>query len=124
MKSLKGFIKEEQENEDLMLEMSNLAQKHTDLPMVIWIESCRQTKHNTPRLKFANSYSTKLIPKELIPISIDKDEPKILVNGFKLHIKHKDLEKLKEWIKTHYYDLMKVWNYEIDTYEFMQTLFN
>lgn len=106
-----------------MLEMSNLAQKHTDLPMVIWIESCRQTKHDIPRLKFANSYSTKLIPKELILISIDKDEPEILIDGFKLQIKHKGLERLKEWIRIHYDDLMKVWNYEIDTYEFVQTLF-
>lgn len=74
-------------------------------------------------MKFENSYSTKLIPKELIPISIDKENPQILVDGFKLKIKNKDLEKLKDWIKLHYDDLMKVWNYEIDTIEFVQSLF-
>lgn len=63
--------------------------------MLIWIESCKQTKHKISRMKFENSYSTKLIPKELIPISIDKENPQILVDGFKLKIKNKDLENLK-----------------------------
>ncbi len=57
MKSLSEFISEEESlyGGDLMLEMSNLSQKHTKLPMIVWIESCRQTKHNVPRLKFENS---------------------------------------------------------------------
>lgn len=125
MKSLRKFILEEERlyGDDIMTEMSNLSQKYTNLPMLIWIESCRQTKHKIPRMKFENSYSTKLIPKELIPISIDKENPQILVDGFKLKIKNKDLEKLKDWIKLHYDDLMKVWNYEIDTVEFVHSLF-
>lgn len=124
MKTLEQFIKEEQEHygEDIMLEMSNFGQKHTNLPMVVWIESCRQTEHNTPRMKFANSYSQRFIPKDLIPISIDKENPEILVDGFKLQIKNKDIEKLKQWIRDHYEDLMKFWNYEIDAAEFSQNI--
>lgn len=124
MKSLSEFVSEEESlyGDDLMFGMSNLSQKHTKLPMIVWIESCRQTKHNVPRLKFENSYSKKLIPKELIPISIDKDNPEILVDGFKLKIKQKDLDILKEWIKKHYDALVGVWNYEIDIYDFMLNL--
>ncbi len=124
MKSLSEFIVEEEllYGDDLMIEMSNLSQKHTKLPMIVWIESCRQTKHNVPRLKFENSYSKKLVPKELIPISIDKDNPELLVDGFKLKIKQKDLDILKEWIKKHYDALIGVWNYEIDIYDFMLNL--
>ncbi len=67
-------------------------------------------------------YSKKLVPKELIPISIDKENPEILADGFKLKIKQKDLGILKEWIKKHYDALMGVWKYEIDTYDFMLNL--
>lgn len=125
MQTLKDFILEEGllYGDDLMLEMSNLSQKDTNLPMIVWIESCRQTKHNVPRLKFENGYSKKLIPKELIPISIDKNNPEILVDGFRLKIKQKDLDVLKEWIKKHYDDLIGVWNYEISVGEFVRRIF-
>ncbi len=68
-------------------------------------------------------YSKKLIPKELIPISIDENNHEILVNGFRLKIKQKDLDLLKEWVKKHYYDLMDVWNYEISVGEFVRRIF-
>ena len=40
MKSLKEFISEEEQlyGDDIMTEMSNLSQKYTNLPMLIWIE--------------------------------------------------------------------------------------
>lgn len=125
MKTLPEFVLEELSiyGDELMLEMANLSQKDTNLPMMIWIEPSRKTNHNKPRLKFENSYSKKLIPKELIPISIDKDNPEILVDGFKLKIKPKDIDILKEWIKKYYKDLMDVWNYKINLIEFHRRLF-
>ncbi len=50
---------------------------------------------------------------ELIPISIDQENPEILIkknSNFKLKISNKDLENLKKWIVRNYEELMKVWN--------------
>ena len=63
MKGFKGLLKESTipaSIEDYNYQMSNLSKEETNLPMVIWIESnTRTSQHDTPSLKFANSYSNK-----------------------------------------------------------------
>lgn len=110
----------EQYPDDYICEMTNLSKAETNLPMVVWIESnTRDTHHNTPRLKFANSYSNKQKEGDLIPISIER-EPKILIKNPELKISQSDLNILIEWIKRHYDDLIKVWNQDISPMQFLR----
>lgn len=130
MKSLEDFIyesnlpiyedwlKEFENDENAIFEMANLSTDQTELPMVIWIEVKRPTKHNYPRMKFLNSKDNSLLPSNLVPISIDKIDPKIQVKDVKLKISGKDLDILKKWIILNYESLMKVWNGEITATEF------
>lgn len=124
MISLREFIEEEQKlGQDLMTEMSNLSKKRTHLPMIIWVEAgIRNLKHNKPRMKFVNSTNDKLTDSELIPISISKDNPEILVNDVKLKISNKDLEILKQWIIKNYDNLISLWNLEKDIADFIDDI--
>lgn len=130
LKTYEEFIKEVIEpdlcDEDMIAEMANLSKQETELPMVVWIEVKRPTEHNKARMKFSNSNSDSLLPNELVPISIDEENPEILVKqknaSFKLKISNKDLECLKKWIKVNYDELMKVWNGEQTPIQFGQTM--
>lgn len=112
--------------QDMMTEMANLSQKHTELPVVIWVETgvTRGTKHNIPRLKFQNSTSQKISTKNLIPISIS-EEPEILIKNFdmkNLKISRKDFQMVKEWIIKHRETLIDYWNQNFDTVELISIL--
>ncbi len=101
------------EEQDMIIEMANLSKEETDLPMIVWIGPNLATRHNKPRMKFSNSNSDSALVGELIPISIDQENPEILIkknSNFKLKISNKDLENLKKWIVRNYEELMKVWN--------------
>ena len=124
MVSLREFIEEEKKfGQDLMTEMSNLSKKRTQLPMIIWVEAgIRNLKHNVPRMKFVNSTNDKLTDSDLIPISISKDNPEILVDGVKLKISNKDLDILKKWIIKNYDNLMDLWNLKKDIADFIDNI--
>lgn len=101
--SLYNNIKENQE----LFEMANLTKALTGLPVNLWMDSSgieRGTKHNSFRLKMQNDYGDKASPSELIPVSIDKDNPEILINT-QLNIKKKDFKKVADFI-VHNYDLL------------------
>ena len=133
IKTFKEFSKDLEEKveydfteQDMMTEMANLSKQETDLPMVVWIEVKRPTEHNKARMKFNNSNSDSLLPGELVPISIDAENPEILVKqkntNFKLKISNKDLESLKKWIKENYEELMKVWDGKQTPIQFGQNM--
>ncbi len=133
MKNIKEYISQLNEIEEynipeqeFMTEMANIRKHHTNLPVVIWVESgvTRDTRHNTPRLKFQNSTSDKISDSELIPISISKD-PKILIKNFSiddLKISKKEFDEIRNWIIKYYEDLMKYWNKEIDIIDFTSVI--
>ena len=105
--------------EDYNYQMTNLSKDETNLPMVIWIESnTRTSQHDTPSLKFANSYSNKQLEIDLIPVSIAQN-PEILIQNPTLNISQSDLNILIEWIKRHYDDLIKVWTQDITPSQFV-----
>jgi len=88
--------------------------------MMIWLQYNSPTetgRPDCPRLTFQNNKATKHNG-ELIPISIDRNEPKILLNHCRLQITQTELAELQTWIRKNYDALMKVWNQEIDAVEF------
>ena len=117
MKSFKEFLNEEQ-----LFEMSTLKKKrYSKLPVNIWLSIKTEEKHNKPRLKFQNNKSDILSSvKDLIPISIE-DEPEILIDT-KIAINNKDIQFIKNWIKTNKENLLKFWNQEIDFEDLINVL--
>ena len=105
-----------------LYEMTNLRSSTTNLPMTIWVyPEIRKLKHNLPRLKFQNNYSSHLTDvKDLVPISIE-DNPKILVK-VNLKISQEDLATLKSWIRENKEILLQFYNQEIDAGELIKGL--
>lgn len=120
MKTLGMMLKEQIESQK-MNEMSNLLKNDTGLPVIVWFCGETEVEHNTPRIKFQNSYSNKIQPRELVPMSIE-DEPKILIKNLKLNISERDIEKIRSWVREHKETLLKYWRYEISTKEAINLL--
>lgn len=68
----------------------------------------RGRKDNSPRIMVCLDDNFD----ELVPISIDKYNPEILINETL-----EQFEKISDWIKRHYNVLMKHWNQEISDFE-------
>lgn len=118
--------KEEQEDDDFMFRLGNVSKHRTGLPAVVWIEANMDMKHVSPRLLFNNSTSSCLRPGDgadaLIPLSLDPNDPKVLLEDAVLHIPPAELEVIKGWIIRNYRPLMLHWNMEIDTAETISRL--
>ena len=116
----------EQEDEDFMFRLGNLSKRRTGLPVVVWIEANMGMKHVSPRMLFSNATSSCLRPCDsagsLIPISLDPENPKLLLDDAVINISTLELEAIKRCIVKNYRPLMRHWNMEIDTYEAMRGL--
>ena len=119
MQTFEAWEQEQTADDDAMFVQTSLSKGETGLPMVVWIEVKRASERQTPRMQFSNSERNGLLPKSLVPISLDKEHPHIMVDGVKLNIPNKDLEDLKRWIKSNYEGLMKVWNGNLSPFQFM-----
>lgn len=88
--------------------MAHLWQSDSNLPYRVMIDSLgkeRNRKNNSHRIMISldNHY------RETVPISIDKENPKILIDK-----EIKDFDKVSDWIKNHYEILINHWNQEIN----------
>ena len=119
MQTFEAWEQEQTADDDAMSVLTSLSKGETGLPVVVWIEGKRVSERQTPRMQFSNSGRDDLLPKSLVPISLDKERPRILVDGVKLNITNKDLEDLKRWIKSNHEGLMKVWNGNLSPFQFM-----
>ena len=116
----------EQEDDDFMFRLGNLSKHRTRLPVVVWIEANMGMKHVSPRLLFSNTTSSHLRPSDradsLIPVSLDPENPKVLLDDAVLNISPLELEAIKRWIVKNYQALMRHWNGEIDSLEVIPEL--
>lgn len=99
----------------VILEMSNVAQTKTGLPMMIWIEpgNGRKNTHYVPRIKIQTDYSVKHSQTNTISISIEK-EPKILTDNKDYgKLKDKDIQQALDFVKKNHRILLKFWNNKV-----------
>lgn len=101
-----------------MAALTNLSGEETGLPVVVWIAVRRPAECQSPIVLFNNSASDTLLPESLTPVSIDKDNPRILTDDAELKIPQEDLQDLLRWIKYNYERLMAIWNGEITPMQF------
>ena len=118
-KDLKDLLQE-----DLLYEMSNFRKHITGLPvnlsLQIETDEEKQYQHNLPRLKFQNNNADRVTSKsDLIPVSIDPKDPKVLID--KPYDK-KYFKAVRQWIIDHYDLLIQFWNQEIDEFELRDAL--
>lgn len=111
----------EKEDDDFMFRLGSVSKHRTGLPVVVWIEASMGMEHVTPRVLFSNSTSSCLRPGDsadaLIPVSLDTENPKVLLDDAVLNISSAELEAIKRWIVSNYQPMMQHWNMEIDTCE-------
>ena len=114
----------EQEDNDFMFRLGSLSKHRTGLPVVVWIETNMDMRDVLPRMLF--SYSNDLQSCDnagsLIPISLDPESPKILLDDAILYISPLELKDIKRWIVRNYQPLMRHWNGEIDSLEVIPEL--
>ena len=111
-------------NEDLLHEMSNFRKNVTGLPvnlsLQIQTDEETQYKHNLPRLKFQNNTADKITSRsDLIPISIDPVNPKVLIDK---PYEEQYYNAVRQWIINHYDLLIQFWNQDIDEFELKDAL--
>ena len=109
----------EQEDDDFMFRLGNLSKHRTGLPVVVWIETNMGMKRVSPRVLFTNPTSSFLQPGDkadsLIPVSLDPEKPKVLLEDVIIYVSPLELEVIKKWIIKNYRPLMRHWNGEIDS---------
>ena len=110
--------------EDLLYEMSNFRKNITGLPvnlsLQIETDEEKSYKHNKPKLKFQNNNSDRITSRaDLIPISIDKTNPEVLIDKPYNKAYYKTV---REWIIQNYEALMQFWHQEIDEFELKDKL--
>lgn len=89
----------EQEDDDFMFRLGNVSKHRTGLPAVVWIEANMGMKHITPRVLFSNYTGSCLrhgdCANALIPVSLDTENPKVLLDDAVLNISPAVLEAIK-----------------------------
>ena len=89
-----------------MFRLGNLSKHRTGLSVVVWIEANMGMKHVSPRMLFSNSTGSCLRPGDsadsLIPVSLDPENPKVLLDDAVLNISTLELEAIKRWIVKNY----------------------
>ena len=82
--------KTEQEDDDFIFRLGNLPKHRTGLPVIVWIEANMDMKHISPRMLFSTSNGLCLRPGDiadaLIPVSLDPENPKVLLEDAVIHI--------------------------------------
>lgn len=112
MKKFKDFI--ETVTEQNLYEMSNLGPKTTGLDEVIWV-SVKNANHG-PRIKV---FENKNASGKTFSVTVE-DEPKVI--GDSSIIDSKQLEKIKKFIIKNKENLIKYWEFQVDTGEFIQNI--
>ena len=101
---------------EIFNEMSNIRQSQTGLPMIVWFLGRGGEKHG-PRLKVQSNHSQSISPTNLISITIS-DNPE-LVQG---NIDQEDFKLIKKFILLNKDLLLKYWNHELSTIEFLNQI--
>lgn len=116
----------EQEDDNFMFRLGNLSKHRTGLPTVVWIEVSMGSEHVLPRMLFSNSTDSSLRPADgpnaLIPVSLNRHDPQVLLTDTTLNLSPAKLDMIKRWIMMNYHTLMAHWNGEIDSVETMSQL--
>ena len=113
------WIKEQKYDDDFMIRLAVVDKKNTGLPMVIWIDVREPGRNEIPRLVFKDSYSGDLTPELMVPISIDRENPEVMLEGMPDNLSEHAISLLKKWIIKNYDGLMDVWNGNISHGEFI-----
>lgn len=98
-------------------EMSNIRQKRTGLPMVIWLKAKDGKEKHGPRIKVQNSHSQSMNSNDTVSVTI-ADEPQIIPdNG----LSRSDAKLIIDFVKRHKENLLKHWRGEMSTLEITDT---
>lgn len=115
-------MKYDELGEDELFLLTNISQKESGLPVIVWVVAGAFGQYDMPHLKFQDSTSEKYSIRNLVSISIS-DEPELLnFDESCLNITADELHTLKNWIRYHHDSLMDHWNLKADSIKFIHCL--
>ena len=116
----KGLEESKIESDNLLFEMSSIRKRtHTKLPCNVFFGTKYGDQMHSPRIKFQNSYSDRIIPEDLVPMLILTQEIPI---NFNQVLKPKDLDYLIRFVKANKQVFLDVWFDKIDENEIYNKL--
>lgn len=98
-------------NEGILNEMPTFTSDELNLPTEVWIDGNRNVQHQ-PRIKFNHNGSNNT--RTWATMTIDKYEPKVLNNNNETTLSNKEIEEVKDFVRTNYEVLMKIAKGEIE----------
>lgn len=119
----KDWIDLQLKDDNFMFRLANISSEHTGLSVMIWIDVKEEGTNESPRLIFTDK-TTEYAVYGMVPITLDKENPEIMIRDDSISVSDTDFEALSKWITAHYIELMKVWNGEISHCEFITRLFS
>lgn len=101
--------------EQQLWEMANLRPSRTGLSVIVYVSE-KNSSHG-PRIKFLNSYNDKVLPSNLVTMTVS-DNPRV-ISSQRIRIKTKDINNIKRWVLLNKQLLTDLWNGQIDEVDFV-----
>lgn len=114
----KDWIDLQLKDDNFMFRLANISGNQIGLPMMIWIDVKEDGVNESPRLIFTDK-ATEYAVYGMVPITLDRENPEIMIKDDSISVSDADLEALRKWITVYYIELMKVWNGEISHCKFI-----
>jgi hypothetical protein len=103
---------------DFVYEMSNIRQRETGLPMVIWVQPKTDREKHGPRIKVQTNYNTKSDPGKLVAIGFTRNGEIVNFGG----LNKKDFDLVSKFMKLNIDKLIELWDDEISPFEFTKNM--
>ena len=118
---LEELYQSQEEVEKFLYEMANIRDKQTGIPnIILWAgQAPPGAKRHSPRVKVCSRPTSKVIPEDFFTLSI-QEEPQIKEG--ECYLSTDQLQDVKDWISRNKEVLLKYWNGELYTDEFLELL--
>ena len=111
----------EEEADKFLFEMANFGGAVTGIEnVIVWASQAQDgAKRHGPRIKVSSHYTSKAKADDFFVLSIQDDPQVVAGESF---LKTDDLQDIKDWVVLNKEALMKFWNGELLTDEFLKLL--
>lgn len=113
------WIKQQKTDDNFGFRLASINSGHTGLPTTVWIDVMEPGVNEIPRLIFTDSIENADPYLSWLPMTLDKENPELMIEGVASLLPASDIEKIKQWIRDHYDELMDVWNGSISHCDFI-----
>ena len=113
------WIKQQDTDDNFGFRLASINSCRTGLPTTVWVDVMEPGVNEIPRLIFTDSLDGTDPYFKWLPMTLDKENPDLMIEGVIPSLPTSDIETIKQWIIVHYDELMDVWNCSISHCDFI-----